>query len=113
MVGICSLQCRKRHLRKCRISRVLHDGNAAGLSQRPKPCGAVAEGAGQNDPNRAKTAAYRCGAQHRIDRRPDIVLARACAQHHSTAAEEQMAIGRRNIDATVLEYLAVAGESCL
>lgn len=90
-----------RHLAEFRI--LLHDGYAAPVADVPKPDGAIRAGAGEQQPDDARTVCNGGRAKERIDRGAVAVLVWSTHASSDSWLDEEMVIGRREIDPCFFE----------
>jgi hypothetical protein len=98
-----------RHRREQRVSRVLDDGDAAELLDRPQARRPIIEVAGEDDADGTRAEHLRGGAEQRIDGRPEPVFLRSLGRAQVARLDDQMVIGRRDVDTSRLEPFAPAG----
>jgi hypothetical protein len=85
-------------------------GYSAALTDGPQAGGAVAQRSGEHHADRSRAAAQRRRAQHRIDRRARVVLARTDSERDAVTFHQQVAIGRRNVNMSLAQDFPVFGE---
>ncbi|KDO05443.1 hypothetical protein DV26_38045 [Amycolatopsis mediterranei] len=108
MLGVHEGQCALRHAAVQRVGRVLDDGQAAPVHDRPQPGGTVVQRARKDDADDALAAGQRGRPEGRVDRRPMPVLRRSLRQDQRSVFGEQVAVGRRDLHCPRLEGRSVA-----
>jgi len=98
VIGFGAVQGGHRHFGKGRILRILNHGDAARLMDGPQPGGAVAQSAGEDDSDRAGTAAHRRRTQHWVDGGTRVIFTRALAKRDMIAVDNEVTIRRRSIN---------------
>jgi len=88
------------------ILRVLHHGDAVRLLDRQQARRTVVEVARQDDADSAGTVGLRCRPKQGVDRGPRPVLPRAARQEGVSVLNDEMQIGRREVDVPLLQPLA-------
>ena len=104
------IEGRLRHRRIGRIRRILYDCQTAAALDGNKACGPVIQRARRNDTDCARTVGDSDRAEHRIDRRPVAVLARAAPDKRVPVLNQQMMLRRRHVDPAGSERGAVFGK---
>jgi hypothetical protein len=107
MVGVDEVQRVARQGRIGRVGRILHDGDAAAIFDRAEAGDAVVAGAGQEHADHASGMDARRAAKQRIDGGPMPVFARACDHADVVRFDQQVPIGRRDVDSTGRNGFAV------
>ena len=107
MVDVDVAQRARRHARRFRIGRVLHDRDAAAALDRLQAGGAVVEEAGEEHADHAPPPCERRRAEQRIDRRTRVVLLGSAHDAGHAVGHEHVVVGRRDEDPSGLERLAV------
>jgi hypothetical protein len=94
MIGPCRVKGGPRHFRKNAASfRPCTTVVPPACRRRPKSSRAVTQGACQNKPDGPKAAAHCRGTRHRINSRPGVVLARACASNTRSPSRSRCRLG--------------------
>lgn len=88
---------------------MLHDSRAATRLDGGQSRGAVVKQAGQHDPDHTPVERQRGRAEEWIDRRPRHVLTGTKTKRDHAADQQQVPIGRGEIDVTRLDRLSVDG----
>ena len=101
------VQRRLGHGRRLGVERMLDEGDAAPLIHGEQPRGAIVQEARQHQPDDAAGESQRGRAEQGIDRGTGQVLPRAAAQADHPGEHQHVMVGRREIDAAVLDRLAV------
>jgi hypothetical protein len=91
-----------RHRRELGVGRILHDGDAAKLLNRPESSGAIVEVAGQDDADGARPEHLGRRAEQRIDGRPEPVLVWPSGDADPPRFDDEVTVGRGNVDAAGL-----------
>jgi hypothetical protein len=96
-----------RHARVQGVRRVLDDRHTAARLDRHQPGRAVVQGARHHHAHHPGGVRTGGAAEQRVDGGPVAVLVRAAGQVRVTGPEQHMMVGRRDVDAAVLDRLAV------
>jgi len=96
------------HIGEKGFLRVLHEGYTTAPLHRCQSGSPIAQRPRKNGAHDAGSISERGGAKERVNRRPTMVLSRATHHRNRAAFEHHMKIGRRNIDASGLDGLAIA-----
>ena len=90
-----------------RIGGVLDDSGATARLDRQESGGPVVQGAREDQPDHPGRVLAGGAAEQRVDGRPVTVLARPAGEVHVPAPQQDMVIGRGDVDAPGLDRLAV------
>jgi hypothetical protein len=99
------------HARHGRLARVLDDHGPAGLLDHQRAQASVPEATREDDRDRTVTIGARERAQHRIDGRANAVLLRSAPEPQPPVGHGEVTVGRRDVDATGVQALAVVGHA--
>src|SRR5215207_3913745 len=88
---------------------ILHDGHATPRLDCQQPHAPVVEGSREDDADHPRTVGPGGRAEQRVYRRPRVILTRSPGELDPVGADEQMAVGRGDIDASRFQHLAVLG----
>lgn len=100
-----ALQCVERHGLGGRIFRILQDGGAAELLDRPQPRRPVVESTGEDHTDRTGPECLRSRPEQRVDGRSKAVLLGPACRQHSARLHQQMVVRHRHVDTPRLEAL--------
>ena len=101
--GVC------RHGRVHGVLHVLHDSGATHLFKGPQAGCAVIEITGKNDADRRRTIHLGRGAEEGNHRRPEAVLPGTLGDTQTPGLDEQVMIGRGDVDGAGLQPLTIDG----
>jgi hypothetical protein len=96
-----------RHVRNRGTRGILRDGDAAARLHRHHPGRAAVLVPGQHDADDARSVRLRCTAEERVDRRTVSVLLRAANDVHPSWPDEELHVGRSDVDLAALDLLLV------
>src|SRR5215211_2247191 len=107
MVDLNMLERVARHAGVQRVRRVLDNSNATARLDRQQSGGPVVQGARQDHPDHPGRVLTGGAAEQRVDGRPVAVLPRPAGKVHVAGPQQDMAIGRGDVDLPGLDWLAV------
>lgn len=87
----------------------MHDGRAAELLYSPESRRSVVQSARQDDANDARSVGLRRRTKERVNRRAKAILLRPFGDANNSRLDQQVMIGRRDVDAPRLDLLFVCG----
>jgi hypothetical protein len=98
-----------RHRRVEGLGRVLDDDRPSQPLDRPEPADAVVERAREDHASHTALVTHRRRPEQGVDRRPVPVLSQPVFEPHRAVLEQQVVVGRRDVDVPVLDRGAVVG----
>src|SRR6185369_4127964 len=101
-----------RHVPAKSLRRVLHDRDPAARLDLEHPGGAVVLGAGENHAGDTLAIGASGRAEERIDRGPAAVLARPRGKTNDAGLEQEMMVGRSDVDLPGTDRFTVEGMPC-
>ena len=96
-----------RHAGERGVLRVLDDGDPPVALDLDEAQRSIIEVAGEDDADDGGTEFLSGGAEEGIDRRARVILARPACQEDAAVLDEQMLIGRSDVDSSRLDELAI------